>query len=492
MNGDSKFKSILTLTRHSLIYGVGHVLSRSIGFLLLPVYTNFILPEKLGIAALLFLFLAFMTIIYQIGFSEAFLRYFALTTDLQKRRLVFSNSYISVIIISLFFSLIIFQFSDHISLFIFHTRQYKHLILLCIGILLGDVLAQIPLLTLRVEEKSYLYLALTLSNIVINLAMNIIFIVVLGKGVTGIFISNAISSLFLLVLVFPVILKYFRFTFRLSVVRMLFLFGFPYVFSGTSKIIMDLADRFLLERLIGLKTVGIYNASYKLGTIMGLIVAGFRFAWNPYSLSISQRADAKTIYARVLTYFILVAGFVFLVVSFFLEYILKIKICGISFFGAQYLEGIIIVPHIMLSYILYGIYSILIVGIFIEKKSFILPIITGVGAVTNIVGNLFMIPYLGMTGAAITTVISYLIMVIFLYFYIQKYYFVSYEFERLIKLILIFSIVFFMGYSYHGANHTLIRLTLLILTPVLLYFSHFFDRVEIARIKTFLKDKSLE
>lgn len=489
MENESIFKSLLKLTKHSLIYGIGHVLSRSIGLILLPIYTNYIPPEEMGIAAILFLFLAFMTIVYQLGFAESFLRYFSLTTDTNERKKIFSNAYLSIFFITVNLSVLIFLFSKDISQFVFHSPQYSSLILMCIGVLVGDVLSQIPLLILRVEEKSVSYLLITLLNILINIALNIYFIIHLKHGLDGIFLSNLYSSLLLLIIVSPIIFRYSKFNFSIDTVKFLFIFGFPYMFSGISKIILDLADRFILERLTDLKTVGIYNASYKLGTIMGIIVAGFRFAWSPYSLSISTRADAKKIYAKVMTYFLLICGFIFIFVSFFLELGINLKIGGLSFLGKQYLDGIIIIPHILFSYILFGVYSILLIGVFVEKKSSILPLTTGLGAIANIFGNYLLIPYLGIIGAAIVTVFSYLVMVISLYFYIQKYYYIQFEYIRILKLVLSVALLFLPGYFYHGNFYLMLRFGLVIVFPVMLYVVGFFEAAEIDRAKIYVRYK---
>lgn len=483
------FESLLRLTKHSFIYGVGHILIRSMGLLLFPVYTNFILPEDMGVAAILFLFLAFMSVCYQFGFGEAFLRYFTLAKDNSERNKVFSNAYIPVIISSLIFSVILFLSVDELSSLVFRTYRYKPLFMICIGILFADVLSQIPLLTLRAEERSLKLISFTLLTISVNISMNIVFVIFLKKGITGIFISNLISSLFMLLLLLPTIVGYLRFVISYDYLKDLSRFGLPYVIPGLCKIIMDLADRFILERLVDLKTVGIYNAGYKLGTFMGLVVAGFRFAWSPFFLSVADQKDAKMIYAKVMTYFIFVSGSIFLIISFFLEFILKFEIAGFPLLGTKYLDGLIIVPWIMLAYIVYGVYCNLLVGIYIEKKSYFMPMVTVMGALTNIMGNCIIIPYYGMIGAAVVTVLSYLIMVLILYIYVQHHYFVPYEFRRIVKLIIILCIIFFGGYYYRGGYSWAWRLGLLILTPVFLYLIGFFDRSEIDRFKKLIKKK---
>jgi len=488
MQEESISKSLLKLTRHSIIYGVGHVLNRAVGFLLLPIYTNFIAPEQLGVAAMTFLFLALMTIVYQIGISQAFLRYFSLADNLSDKRKIFSNAFSAIFVLSLLFSFLTFSFSDRISEFLFHSKDYQLLIHLSIGILIGDVLGQIPLITLRVEEKSVLYLFITLAQILINIAFNVLFIVYQKMGIAGIFFANFISSLTMLIFLLPICIKYFRFQIQRQEIKLLLVFGFPYMFSGLAKVLMDLSDRFILERLTDFDTVGIYNAGYKLAGIMGLIVAGFRFAWMPYSLSVAKRKDAKKIYALVTTYFILGSGWILIFFTFFLAPIIKIEIGGVTLFGKEYWAGIDIVPLIMASYLLYGLYSILIIEIYIKERSKVLPIITGIGAMANILGNLALIPILGMQGAAWTTIISYFLMVAILFYDTQRNYPIPFEFKRIAQIVVLYLIVYISGEYSFASKWWFIRLGLLSVSPLVLYFIGFFHKEELQKI-TSLRQK---
>ncbi|HDL17777.1 MAG TPA: hypothetical protein ENH29_01860, partial [Bacteroidetes bacterium] len=101
---------IKRLLQHSAVYGIGHIVTRSLGFLLLPLYTNTIPTDEFGKAALLFSFLAIMNVIYGYGMDVAFLRYVALQDDVRKQRTLFSTGLISLLVTSLLFSLILMLF----------------------------------------------------------------------------------------------------------------------------------------------------------------------------------------------------------------------------------------------------------------------------------------------------------------------------------------------------------------------------------------------
>jgi O-antigen/teichoic acid export membrane protein len=480
------FKALSKLAKHSLIYGVGHVLSRSINILLFPIHTNFIVPLELGIAANVLLLLSLITVISQLGFGESFIKHFALAkSDINKKK-AFSNAFIVTFFFSAFFAIIIFAFRNTLSIGLFHSFKYNHLFFIIAGILVLDVISQTPLLALRVQERSRFIVILTLINILVNISMNIIFVIYLKKGVTGIFISQFIASAVLLLVLLPTVSRFLRLTIDFSYLRKMVLFGLPFTLPGIFKIIMDLADRYIISDLINLDTAGIYNAGYRLASIMGLIVSGFNFAWGPFFLSISEQKDAKQIFAKVMTYFLLVTSGIFIIFAFFIDYFINFKIAGYTILGHEYFGGLIVVPWIMLAHIISGINSNLVVGIFIKEKSKFMIIISGVGAVTNIIGNYIFIPIFGMVGAAAITVFSFLIMVIVHYYYLRQFYNVPYEFNRILKLIILTAIIYFIGYQSHLWQ---LRLGLILISPVILYFLKFFEKNELARLKQIIVNR---
>ena len=80
-----------------------------------------------------------------------------------------------------------------------------------------------------------------------------------------------------------------------------------------------------------------------------------------------------------------------------------------------YWSGLSIVPWLLLAYWFQGWYINFSAGIFIQEKTKRLAQITGLGALITVIVNLALIPVLGMTGAAIATVLSYGTMAVVLY-----------------------------------------------------------------------------
>ncbi len=476
-------QSIKKLIKHSAVYGIGHIVSRFLGFLLMPIHTNVFLPEEYRTPTLLFAALAILNIIFSYGLDSAFLRFFIIEESKKKKHYIFSTAFWMILGTGLCFSSIMIFNPAPFSNIIFRSVEHTILIRLAGGILLTDTLCLLPFLILRAKEQSTQFIILKSLNVMINLLLNILFVVILRKGIESIFVANLISSLFTLILVMPIIFHWLRFDFQKNILTELLRFGLPYIPSGIAVLIMDKIGNFFIDRMVGLEATGIYSAGCKLGMFMALVVAGFRFAWHPFFLSTSKQEDAPQIFARVLTYFFLVTGFLFLVVSYFIKEIIGFKISGIGLIGMDYIAGIDIVPLVMLAYIGYGVYANFVVGIYLKKKTIYLPIVTGVGALVSILSNLLLVPRLGIAGAAWAIFFAYASMASALYILSKRLYPIPYERYRIIKVVFIFAILFFIKHWLIGEKHILYRIGLLMTVFPLLGVIQFYNAEERSAIK---------
>ena len=475
--------SLKRLSKHSAVYGLGHIVTRVVNFLLLPLYTNKLSAAEFGASAVVYAFLAVMTIIYTYGIDAAFLRYFILNEDRERRKRVFSTAFWAILFVALTLTGIIYGQAEMISGFMIKEGLYANLIRLSSLILLFDALAFLPYLFLRAEEKSVAYTAVKFINVVINVGLNIYFIVYRGEGVEGIFLANVWASGLTFVLLCSILVKQVSFRFDLEDFKALAKFGLPFLPSALSVVLLDLIDRPLIERIAGLEATGIYNAGAKLGMIMALFVAAFRFAWHPFFLSTSKQEDAREIFAKVLTYFTTLTLGIFLFVSFFLDEIVSFKIGGISLIGEAFMAGTQVVPLILLSYVFYGMYVNFMVGIYLEEKTKYLPLITLVGATVNVLTNILLIPKIGIMGAGWARLAGHGVMCTMLYLFAQRFYKIDYEFGRLFKLSAVVAAVFYLGNSAHGSWEHATKIGLLAGTPVFLYLTGFFERRELRTLR---------
>lgn len=477
------FESIKRLFKHSAVYGIGDAVGRLVGLVLIPLYTRCLAPDEYGLMSLAYVFIAFTAIFYTLGLNSAFIRFFLGVKEKAERGPVFSTTYTFVLLTSGAFSATIWALSTPLSEVLFKSAAYGFYFKLISIIIFMDTLALFPLLILRALEKSKHYAFLTLLKFVVTVGLNIYFVLVLRRGVEGVLISNALTSTLLFLILLPLTFDYLRPIFSSSLLRELLDFGLPYLPGVFSVLIIDLSDRYLLEHFSSLNQVGLYAVGYRFGMIMTLFVTAFRFAWPPFFLSISEEENAKRIYSRVLTYFLLVATFLFLAISLYIEDLMRVLV------APDYWEAAKVVPLVLLSYIFYGVYINFMVGVYIEKRTKYIPYITGSAAGVNIAFNLLLIPRWGMMGAALATLISYLTMALSLLLVTRRFYVIDYEYGRIGKLALGVVAVFGLNLLLQG-YHNPVGLSLKWLSLpafiLVLYGLRFFTEDELSRVKAIL------
>jgi O-antigen/teichoic acid export membrane protein len=362
--------------------------------------------------------------------------------------------------------------------------NYNYLFLFVASILFTDAIAVIPFIRLRIERRSKKFAAFKIINIVINVSLNLYLILKLKMGIEAVFISNLVASVITFFLLTPSILKLLNFSFSSSIFKRMLKFGLPYLPAGLGSILIQVIDRPIMEHLTDLNTLGIYQANHKLGIFMMLFVSMFQYAWQPFFMQESKSEDAKKIFSRVLTYFTLVASIILIVLSLFIDNIIRFEIFGKTIIGPDYWSGVTVVPVILFAYMFNGLYVVFTAGIYIKEKSIYVPLITGAGAVVNIISNFILIPVLGMMGAALSVLASYIVMAAGLYFVTQKFYKINYEKKKIaiiFLLILLFGAIYY--FLYYNIEIILIYkfLMLILFLASILFFV--IDKKEIEFIK---------
>ena len=458
-----------SLSKDTLTYGVSTMVSRFLNFILVPFYTNYLPPSEYGIVANVFAYIAILNVLFSIGMESGYFK-FASTMETGNRKQNFSHPFLAVFFNALVLSSVVFFFPGVFEP-IFQTGE-THLVLIkyVALILFFDAIVLVPFAYLRLNNKAKVFATYKIINVVINVVMNLILIIGFDLGIEAILISNVIASFVTFLLLFQLILKNLELSFNRELFSELIRFSLPYIPAGISANIIQVINRPMLLYLTNDRITGIFTANYKLGIIMMLFVTVFDFAWRPFFLNNAKDPEAKKIFSKVMTLFIAVGGLICIVTSSFLPEIVRI-------FGEEYREGYYIVPLILLAYLFNGIYVNLMPGIYFEKKTKYLPLITGISAVVNIAANFILIPPMGMMGAAIATLLSYITMAAGIYITAQKFYPIRYEYGKIffIFIALFSSFGFFLFLQEVAGIHWFVGIAGVLAYVILVFALRVFD-----------------
>ena len=476
-------KKITALSKNTLIYGLGHILARLVTFLLLPLYTNTFTPDQYGIISLAYVIMGFMSVVMHYGLDAVLMKRY-IESDFKEKTVYFSSAWVSFFITSISFGVIISFLRKFLAPILLGTNDDR-LILLVGWIIALDVMWSVPQLIFRAEEKSFIYIIFSLTNVIGSLILNILLVVHYEMGIYGVLLSNFIISSILFIITIPFVYNRINFSKASLVVwRTMMKFGLPFLPSGIFAMMMELADRYILKQMTDLYMVGIYGSGYKLGMLMMLIVMGFNMAWQPFYLKMGKQDENKPLYSRINTYVFTFLGFIWIILNLWVYDLVRIEFGGISLYGSQYWPSVSLVPWISLGYVFYGLYLLQLPGVFYQEKSLWIATSRAIGAISNIVLNIYMIPIYGVEGAAIATCLSFIIMFIIMFIINRRLFHISYEWGRIVRIIFTMGIIFFLfDISSHDYTNKII---LTLLYPLALLLTGFLYKSEIQAIKRFL------
>ena len=435
--------------KNSIIYGLGSIFIRAISFFLLPLYTNAFTKSDTGYIFLIFTFISFAQIIYFYGQDAAFLKFYNKHSNDQK--IIGYTSYILLLITSVLLTSIIIYFSDFLAIKLIDIDNGIWIIYSAF-ILFFDTISARIMLILRIKEKSWIFLIISIITVLVSIITSYILVINFNYGIDGIFLGTLFGILVKFIFLIPYqidILKDKEFSF--IVAKKLFKFGFPFFISAFFYLILELSDRYLIFWILGAENVGIYSIGYKIGSLGLFIVSAFNLGWQPFYIKIGTEISSNKIFGNIGTSFIFFLITIWGVIIFWAPLLMQIKIGSHYLIGENFWSSMDIITIIFLSYIFYAGYIVLMPGIYLLDKQIWSPIIRGSGAIINIILNLILIKKFGLMGACFSTLVSYMFMFIFILYKSQLWFKISCDWKSISIHLLLTSI--FIFYFRKWDNH---------------------------------------
>jgi len=430
-------KDIKRLGKETLVYGTSTVLARLLNFCLVPFYTYYLLPADYGIIATVFAAIALLNVIFLCGMDQSYLRFASDATDKNK---VFRQCFYGVLINGAVLGGLLWVLHGPMARLLGLPSEAGRLLQLAAAILFLDVLNMIPFTKLRLERRAWYFAGVRTVSIIVNVIGNILLIAVWHKGVASILWANIIASLASLCLLTPVVWSELKqnasWTFDWALEKELLSFAWPFVPSGLASLLVSVIDKPILVHLAGTEQVGIYQANFKIGVFMMLIVSMFDQAWRPFFLAHAKDTDAKDTFARVFSFFVALGSWVLLGLAFLMPPLIKSNLFGhFHLISPAYWDGLSIIPLVVTGYFFYGLYINFMIGPVLTKKTRILLWITLLGAVVSITTNLTLVPHIGIRGAGWAVALSYAAMAGALCIFTHRVYPLPYEVKKLIAML---------------------------------------------------------
>ena len=445
----------------------------------------------MGEVSIIFSYLVFFNVVLSYGMETSFFRFYNAEAD---KKNVISTSTVSLFWSSIGFLILALLFRHSLAAWSDINVEY---ITYTIWILTLDALAIVPFSKLRAEKRPMRYATIKMTNVSINLLLNVFFLAFLPKIVANnpngflstiyienfqigyIFIANVVASLVTLLVLIP---NYIHISWKFDVVlwKKMMKYGLPILFAGIAFAINEHFDKILLDWMhVPLSEIGAYAACYKIGMFMVLYRTAYTLGIEPFFFSHASNENAQQTYATITKYFVIFGSFICLFVIVFADLLKHFLVPNPSYWNAMK-----VVPLIVFANFFLGIYTNLSVWYKLIDRTKVGAYISLIGAAVTLILNYVLIPLHGpfgsYYGSAIATIAAYGSMMIISYKWGQKHYPIPYDFNKifsylgltilfsaisfyipllrgnyLVKAVLLFVFLYFI---YHNEKETLLRI----------------------------------
>ncbi len=428
-------------------YTLSHAISAITTFGILVFYTKYLPPADFGKMSLMWVFISIASMIIDGRLSTAFsVKFYKISKEESTKNIYTILTYDLII-----FSLVYLVFLSYPSLFQkilriqIVTIDLNVVFFLILFMIFGNFYTNF--LMVAQKPKSFFVIKLVFNGVLI--ISSLVYLIILREG----YVSYLKAYLISYFIVAVIGLKYFFTNYKphkkniisISNLKDLLRIGLPLVPDGIMLMLLIWADRYILNLSVGLAIVGVYSVGYNFASVINrFIVDPFEQAISP--LMFKQFAESQEKYkenmARIFKYYWLV------MFTLAIGYFVVLKEIYQLIIGIEYMEGYNIIAIVLFGVIISG--NLLGSTVIMKEKTGKMFLFTSISVFVNIGLNFIFIPRYGMFGAAVATLLSYILQFMMIFIYSQRLVYVIYDYKFVFKSSFIclcfFALVLFLSY----------------------------------------------
>ncbi|MGA7414066.1 MAG: oligosaccharide flippase family protein [Bryobacteraceae bacterium] len=408
-------KELQTAIRHSLVYGLGSVAAKAIGFLMVPFYTHYLSPADYGVLEILDLTVSLFGMFLNMGITTALLQAHGAAKTAGAKQSAASTALVAVIATGLMTVLLSIAVARPISSMLLGPNVPSRYLLLSLSAFALNYISNLPGTYVRALEKSGWFATLEVSGLILALVLNILFVAVLKLGLFGVLLSSVLTAAVQAAVLIGWMLRRVGIAFSRSLLGQLISYGMPLILSNAALFALNFSDRYFLQHFRSLSVVGLYAVGYKFGFMVNyLLVLPFSSMWQARMYIVHQRPDHPRIFGQLFMFYSVLLIFAALALAMFSPELVRLMV------DREFRAAEPVIPIVAAAYVFCGIASFARTGTFVTGNTRILAIVGVATAVLNLGLNWALIPKAGMLGAAWATLASFVALAAANYWFSQR------------------------------------------------------------------------
>lgn len=406
---------------------------------MLPIYAHYVGGEGYGIMGMIDVVLSMTQALIGYGISGAMRRHYFEKESESARNIFVSTNIAVMFLVVIVVTIPALFFSESIAYFALGKENMGFYFTLAFCIFIADMTSKNAEQYILIRQQSILYTSLAISRLFIVFGLNIYFIVYLKMAVLGYLWTNLISAILFSFIMHGYAFYHVGFHYNRSNAIETLRFSIPLVPGSIAMFLRGNADRIILRHFLGLAELGTYEMLFKFATLIGIIIVEpFEQSWDIKRYEICKLQEGPTTIAQIFTLEMALIFFAGIILSLEIPLILKILTPN-DFWISSHIAALAV-----LSRVLWAASSHFAFGIFYSKKMHILSNYQILMAGFSVLVNWWLIKYHGLMGALLANCVIAIGQNICYYYASQKYYFIPFEWFRLLYMFCVACALFFL------------------------------------------------
>ena len=424
------------LAKNTIIIFFGRVCTQLISFFLLPLYTSYLATKEYGTVDLIQTYVTLLVPIITLELEMSIFRFLidSRKSEKETNKLISNNFFILGISLSIFSILYIIVSS-------IVTIPYRWLILvdIIVCVLSGNFLQ-----VARGFGKTLDYAISCILTGLTTVISNIILICFVHMQAEGMIISMALANFICSLYLFIRLKLYSKINFKIvdfKQIKEMYKYSLPLIPNGISWWIVNVSDRSIISIVLGASANGLYAISNKFPTIISSLTGVFNLSWSESAALHINSSDRDEFFSditnTILRLFMALGVGMLACMPFVFPILIDVK----------YNDAYNYIPFLVLGTV-FNVAICLYSQVYLAKKLSKQVASTAiVGAIINILINVIFIKQIGLYAAAISTMISYFVMMIYRHFDLKKYVNIKVEKKLIIESIIIYTFTLLIYYQ---------------------------------------------
>ncbi|MFK8046430.1 MAG: lipopolysaccharide biosynthesis protein [Crocinitomicaceae bacterium] len=477
------------LIKEGGLYTLANLVTKGVSLLLIPFYSDYFTQAEYGILAMLGIAGALTAAIFSFQIYQGVGRFIAdkKQSHREKQQIGSTGFWFTFLSYSLFLILAVI-FEKEIINFLSEDETIKKLTYrLALGAIFVNSMFYSLSTQLKFLRMTKSYTLTSFLHAIGNITLILFLALFIDMRIDSIYIASLIITPFIILVQIYLLRDYLIIYIGGVELRKLMVFSYPLIPAAIAYLILNFSDRIIIKELTNsLAEVGIYDMAFKFSSILSIIIISFQSALAPILYEKHQNTDTQNQLGRIFRLFIAVGTFCGLILGYFSYETLYV------FTQPNYFSASVLMPIFYLSVLISGL-GMFSPGLHIKSKTKYIPLIVILAGIINIALNYWLIPKIGLLGAAIATVISVLFNNVFLFIVSQKLYPLRFAQGKSAIVLICFIVLFFVGSyidQFIEINYFLLILIRIIAVLLYLWFLIQYNFINLSQILNRLKNNN--